>query len=121
MTSPVFVSMRPNTVHDPDIETVEEATDMGLAEILPPSANNWVDLVNEFHSGNWNPSECAAANLVLKVLNRFLARIGIKLPMNNSTSDFLCRQPQGAFPSLDLVAKKLKALAHMNNASFLQI
>jgi hypothetical protein len=39
--------MRPNTVHDPAIELIKKPADVGFCIVVPPSANDRVDLIDQ--------------------------------------------------------------------------
>jgi hypothetical protein len=57
----------PYAAHNPSVKTVEELTDVGLAIIISPSANDRVDLVNQFLCRNGSLPARSCAYLLLEV------------------------------------------------------
>ena len=102
--------MRPNAPQDPTVKTGEELADVSFAKVLPPAANNRIDISEQRLCIHRRFASRAIADLLLKVLDRFLARIRVEITLSGATTNLAGRQRKRPTAPLDLVPKKLKTL-----------
>jgi hypothetical protein len=97
---PTAEAMRPDSVHNPTVESVEEHSDVGSLVVLAPPPQDRV----QFRSlGRQRYASLGKlAHLILEALDRFLSGIGIQLSRPGSTPDLAEWQPKLLAP-LDLV------------------
>ncbi len=101
--------MRPETAHDPTVESVEELSDMGLLVVMAPPSYDRVDLFDQFRSRDRRSPCGLAADSVHEAADRFGSGVRVQSTGAGSTSDLVRRQPK-LLPTLDLVPKEFKAM-----------
>jgi hypothetical protein len=102
--------MRPNVPQDPTVKTGEELMDVSFAKVLPPAANNRVDLSDQPLCIHRCFAPRAMADLLLKGLDRFLARLRVEITLSGGTTNLAGRPRNRPTAPLDLVPKKLKTI-----------
>ena len=90
---------------------------MGLMVLVAPSADNWVQFVDQLLGTSRNLSPGSPTNLVLEVVDRFLAWDRVQLAGAGLTADPVGRELQGTLSPLDLVAQELEAMGYMGDSS----
>ena len=115
------MTMRPETTHDPTVETIEELTDAGFAVMQAPAANDRIDLGDQLLRRHRSFATSPFANLILEVLDRFLARNRIQIAGADATANSLRRELQAARASFDLVPEKLKTVPNIHDASLVPV
>src|SRR3954469_6427180 len=102
--------MRPDAPDDPCLELEEEPTHVGFAVVLPPPANDRIDLLDELRGRDWRLSAGHRADLVLEAADRLLSRVRIERARLCPAPDLLRRQPKLS-TALDLEAEELEAVS----------
>jgi hypothetical protein len=120
--APALALVRPYPAQNPCIETVEEPADVGLAIIVPPPAYDGIDLFNQLLRLHRSLPPCTLAYLLLEVLNRLLARIGIQAARHHAAPDFFRGELQRRrLPPFDLEAEEFKPLPDVHDARLLSM
>ena len=92
---------------------------MGTTIVIPPSANDRVDLSNELLSRKGSFPTSSLPNLILEMIDRLLPWIRVQVPLRGPTTDRVGCKPQLTASPLDLVSKKLESMFHMDDSSLL--
>ena len=92
---------------------------MGFTVIVPPSANDRIEFLNQFLCLYRCLASGPFPNLLLEVSDRFLTRIGIQTALTTPLRILFGDNFSGSAPSFDLVAKKFKPLPNMDNTGLL--
>ena len=121
--------MRPETAHDPAIQTIEETADVSLVVIqglcfskpfyIKPATNDRIDLLDQLPCTYRSLSPRPLPDLIPKVLDRLLSGVRVEATRSGAAADLLGRQPHGSAAALDLVPQKLEAMLDMDNTSLL--
>src|SRR5262249_36100499 len=114
--APPLEPLRPDPMQDPAVELSEELADVGLVVVQAPAANDRIDLCDKFRGGYRSLAPGTLSDLLLEVLDRLLAGIGKEITLPDAATDLAGCQPQGPRAPLDLVAQKLEAESHVNDA-----
>ena len=72
------MAMRPDASHDPPVELVEELADVSSTVVLPPSANDRVDLFDQRLRRHRRFATRPLADLILEVSDGLLAGVRIR-------------------------------------------
>ena len=88
---------------------------------IGPSPNDWVELIYQFLRADRRPSPRAFADLILEVPDGLYPRKRIARSPPGPAPDLRGGQPKGPRALLDLVAKELKPVCHMDNAGLLGV
>src|SRR5260221_6059168 len=102
--------VRPDSSHQPAVESVEELSDVGPLVVMAPTTHNGVRLFYQLLSGHRSVAPREPANLILEVADRFLPRVRIQRSRLGTSLDLARRQPHGPAASLDLVPEELEAI-----------
>lgn len=81
------VSMRPEALHDPAVEPVEEPADMSALVVLAPATKDRVDLLDKLGRGHRRFATRELTNLIFEVSDRSLSRDGIQRSRFGATFD----------------------------------
>ena len=119
--APALESVRPDSPHDPSVELVEELSDVGALEVVPPSAQHGVDLLDQFFGSDRCLSPGKTANLVFEVLDRLFSWKRIQRPRRDSTSDLRGRQIHCPSSPLDLETEKIEAVLDVHDPRLLRM
>ncbi len=93
----------PDAPHGPSVKLVEEIAGASFAIVVAPSADDWVDLLNQFLRVHRRFASGQSPYLVLEVLDGLLPRVGVEVLRAGSTADFARSQLQCSVPPFDLV------------------
>src|SRR5574341_1179133 len=69
-TSPMLAAMRPQSPHDPAVESVEEQSDVGALVVVPPPAQQWIQPLNQFRGSQRQTGNRAAQLEIVKQMSR---------------------------------------------------
>src|SRR6266568_481216 len=113
--------VRPDSSHQPAVESVEELSDVGPLVVMAPTTHNGVRLFYQLLSGHRSVAPREPANLILEVADRFLPRVRIQRSRLGTSLDLARRQPHGPAASLDLVPEELEAIPDVHDPRLLRI
>src|SRR6266511_3401082 len=113
--------VRPDSSHQPAVESVEELSDVGPLVVMAPTTHNGVRLFYQLLSGHRSVAPREPANLILEVADRFLPRVRIQSSRLGTSLDLARRQPHGPAASLDLVPEELEAIPDVHDPRLLRI
>src|SRR5215472_565617 len=112
--------MRPNSPHNPGVESVEELSDVGALVVMAPSPQYRIEFLDQLLGLERDTSPRKRAYLIHETLDRFLARKSVQRPRLSTTADLARRQPK-LLATLDLVPKKLEPLPDMHDPRLLRM
>jgi len=110
----------PQSPFDPAIKPVEEFSDVGLAVVVSPAAYDRVENLDHLSQRYRCASAREVADLILEPRYRLLTRHGVQVERIGRSSPLVRGQPQ-TLATLDLVAKELKPVVHVNDAGLLRM
>src|SRR5262245_28786108 len=113
--------MRPNALHQPSVEPVEELPDVGPLVVVAPASHDRIDLLYQLASAHRSLALRELPDLVFEVTDRLLSGIGIEPSRLDTTLDLAGWQAHSPVPSLDLVSEKLEALPDVHDPRLLRI
>src|SRR5262249_47433301 len=120
-TAPFAEPVRPDSPHQPAVESVEELSDMGPLVVVAPTTHNGVRLFYQLLSAHRSVAPRQPANLILEGADRFLPGVRIQRSRLGPSSDLARRQPHGPTASLDLVPEELEAMLDVHDPRLLRI
>src|SRR6516165_1817039 len=91
--APFAEPVRPDSSHQPAVESVEELSDVGPLVVVAPTTHNGVRLFYQLLSAHRSVAPREPANLILEVADRFLPGIRIQRSRLGTSSDLARRQP----------------------------
>src|SRR5262245_34548444 len=113
--------MRPDSVHDPTIETAEELSDVSPLVVVAPTPQNRIQFLDQLLGRQRHAPLGKLPYLIHEVSDRFLTGIGIQRSRSDTTTYLARGQAKLLLTALDLVSQKLESLPDMHDPRLLRM